>query len=242
MMADEYRVDLPVFQGPLDLLLSLIENEELEITEVSLARVTDQFLAYLERIEETSADSLADFLVVAAKLVLIKSRALLPRPEATPAEGDADIADDLMEQLRQYKLFKTAANGLDERQTQGLRTYLRVAAPPKVAAQPDLSDVTVADLLAAVREALRVAPPAEPVSQVVSPINITIQGQMELIRLRAVEHRRVVFQEILAQAQSRIEIAVTLLAILELLKRRQITVHQERLFGAIVIEPTPDAD
>lgn len=237
-MNDTYRVDLPAFQGPLDLLLSLVENEELEITEISLARVADQFLAYLERIEETRAESLADFLAVAAKLVLIKSRALLPQPVATAPNGEPDVADELLEQLRQYKLFKTVAGSLDERQTQGMRTYLRLAPPPKVTVQLDLQDVTIRDLLLAVQEALHVAPPAEPVSQVVSPVDITIKGQMEMIRLCALERRRVVFQEILAQARSRIEIAVTLLAILELLKQRQVTVSQEKLFGAIVIEPT----
>jgi segregation and condensation protein A len=237
-MGDNYRVDLPVFQGPLDLLLSLIEREELEITRVSLAQVTDQYLAYLEQIGETHADTLVDFLVVAAKLVLIKSQALLPRPPATAPEGEPDSGDDLVEQLRQYSLFKAAAGKLDERQTLGLRTYLRLAPPPKVEAQPDLSDVSLEDLLAAVRNAMSITPRPEPVSQVVSQVRITISGQMELIRQQATAQRRVIFQDVLAQAQSRIEIAVTLLAILELLKQREITVHQERLFGTIVIEPT----
>ncbi len=237
-MGEEYRVDLPVFQGPLDLLLSLIEREELEITRVSLAQVTDQYLAYLEQIEEAQADSLVDFLVVAAKLVLIKSRALLPRPPVTAPEGEPEVGDDLVEQLRQYRLFKAAAGKLDERQTLGLRTYVRLAPPPKVEAQPDLSDVSLEDLLAAVRNAMRVAPPAEPVSQMVSQVRITIKGQMEFIRQQAMAQRRVIFQEVLAQTQGRVEIAVTLLAILELLKQREITVHQERLFGTIVIEPT----
>jgi segregation and condensation protein A len=237
-MGDSYRVDLPVFQGPLDLLLSLIEREELEITRVSLAQVTDQYLAYLEQIGETHADTLVDFLVVAAKLVLIKSRALLPRPPTTAPEGEPDSGDDLVEQLRQYSLFKAAAGKLDERQTLGLRTYLRLAPSPKVEAQPDLSDVSLEDLLAAVRSAMSITPRPEPVSQVVSQVRITISGQMELIRQQATAQRRVIFQDVLAQAQSRIEIAVTLLAILELLKQREITVHQERLFGTIVIEPT----
>jgi segregation and condensation protein A len=237
-MGDNYRVDLPVFQGPLDLLLSLIEREELEITRVSLAQVTDQYLAYLEQIGETHADTLVDFLVVAAKLVLIKSRALLPRPPTTAPEGEPDSGDDLVEQLRQYSLFKAAAGKLDERQTLGLRTYLRLAPSPKVEAQPDLSDVSLEDLLAAVRSAMSITPRPEPVSQVVSQVRITISGQMELIRQQATAQRRVIFQDVLAQAQSRIEIAVTLLAILELLKQREITVHQERLFGTIVIEPT----
>ena len=104
-----YRVNLPVFEGPLGLLLSLIEREELDITKVSLAQVTDQYLAYLEQIEQVRPEILADFLVVAAKLILIKSQALLPRPPVISPEGEADVGDDLVEQLRMYKQFKAAA-------------------------------------------------------------------------------------------------------------------------------------
>ena len=236
-MSDDYRVDLPVFQGPLDLLLSLIERDELDITQVSLAQVADQYLAYLEQIEQAQIDLLVDFMVIAAKLVLIKSRALLPQPATTAMEGEQDVGQELVEQLRRYKQFKAVAGKLGERHQQGLRTFVRLAPPPKVEPQPDLSDVTLADLLEAVQQAMSVTPPSGSVGQVITQRHITISGQMALIRRECGQQRRLVFQEMLLTASGREEIAVTLLATLELLKRREITVRQERLFGAILIEP-----
>lgn len=238
-MEDNYRVNLPVFQGPLDLLLSLIERDELEITRVSLAQVTDQYLAYLEQIEEMRPDFLADFLVIAAKLLLIKSQALLPRPPAASPEAELDPGEELAQQLRLYKQFKTAALHLEERQKQGWRTFIRLAAPPKVESQPDLSEITLENLLAAVQQALLVAPAMPTVDQIVSRRHITIKGQMGLIHQRLSEHRQIIFQEMLTSAQDRLEIAVTLLAILELLKQREIIVIQETTFGKILIMLMP---
>jgi segregation and condensation protein A len=235
-MSEDYRVDIPIFQGPLDLLLSLIEREELDITQVSLAQVTDQYLAYLDQLEQAQMALMADFIVIAAKLVLIKSRALLPQPVATATEGEQDLGQELVEQLRRYKQFKIAAGKLGERYQQGLRTFLRLAPPPRIEPQPDLSDVTLADLMVAVREALNVIPPADPVGTVITRRKITTDEQMVLIRQRCQQQRHVIFQELLLEASGRVEIAVTLLALLELLKRREVTVHQERLFGNILIE------
>lgn len=232
----KYKVDLPVFQGPLDLLLNLIERDELEITQISLAQVADQYLAVLKQLEDAQPDFLVDFMVIAAKLVLIKSRALLPQPTTTVPEGEQDVGEDLVEQLRLYKQFKAAAGKLRERQEEGLRTFVRLAPPPKIEPHLDLSGVTLADLLAAVQEALDVFPPDESVGQVIPVVRITVRGQMESIRQQVRKKGRIIFQEILGVARGRVEIAVALLATLELLKRREITVQQEHLFGTIVIE------
>ena len=236
-MRDDYRVELPVFQGPLDLLLSLIEREELDITRVSLAQVTGQYLAYLEAMEQVPPELLADFLVVAAKLILIKSEALLPRPPAIVAESDGDAGDDLVEQLRLYKQFKAAAGRLRQREEDRLRTFIRLAPPPRVEARLDLTGVGVSDLLAAVREALQIAAPPPSVDQVVSQRKVTVRGQMELIRGRLRTQGRLLFQEMLARSADRVEIAVTFLAILELVKQFEVTVQQQNLFGPIIIEP-----
>ena len=131
-----YTVQLPVFEGPLDLLLQLIEHEELDVTKISLAQVTDQFLAYIKILESLNIADIAEFLVVAARLILIKSEALLPRPvERQP--GEADPADELARQLIAYKRYKEIAGGLHEREAAGLRAYLRLAPPPKVEAKLD---------------------------------------------------------------------------------------------------------
>jgi segregation and condensation protein A len=236
-MTERYRVQLPVFEGPLDLLLSLIEREELDITRVSLAQVTDQYLAYLDAIEQVRPEVLADFLVVAAKLILIKSQALLPRPPSIVFEADAGAGDDLVEQLRLYKQFKAVAGQLRHREDEGLRTYIRLAPPPKVEPRLDMTGIGLPDLLAAVREALQIAPPPPSVNGVVSQTKVTIGGQMDLIRRRLQAQGRALFQEILARSADRVEIAVTFLATLELIKQHEVAVHQEDLFGPIIIEP-----
>jgi segregation and condensation protein A len=112
----DYRIDLPAFSGPLDLLLHLIERQELDITAISLVQVTEQYLAQIEQLKENRIDELIDFLVIAARLVLIKSRALLPQtPVIIEGEEEEDPAEALVRQLRQYKRFKQAAAWLAAR-------------------------------------------------------------------------------------------------------------------------------
>jgi Segregation and condensation protein ScpA len=126
-----YTVQLPVFEGPLDLLLHLIERAELDITRVALAQVTDQFLGYLAAMQERHMDEVVSFLVIAARLLQIKSEALLPRPPQREA-GEEDPGEELARQLRLYKAFKKSAEFLQQRESLGLRSYLRLAPPPRV--------------------------------------------------------------------------------------------------------------
>jgi segregation and condensation protein A len=239
-----YQVELPVFEGPLDLLLRLIEREELDITTVALAQVTGQYLSYLSEIEEKRGSDLAAFLMVAAKLLLIKSRALLPQPP-TLSVSDEDVGDDLMYQLQIYKQFKEIAQHLRSREETGLRSYVRIARRPLTEPRLDLSGVTLDDLVVAARQAMETLP-ADPVGHVVTPVAVTIKQQIERIQSCLATSRRVRFREVLSSAASRVEIIVTLLALLELIKRDKVRVWQERLFGAILIEPRknggPDAD
>ena len=239
-----YEVKLAIFEGPLDLLLHLIKREELDITTVSLAQVTDQYLEYIGLLEELNAEILADFLVIAAKLLLIKSEMLLPRPPRTPGEEEEeDVGDELARQLIEYKKFKEAALELRQREETGLRAYVRIAPPPKLERpfgwtqdRPlDLEDVSLADLVEAVRRALDVRPPIPSVSEVVTPFTVTIAEKMALIEERLERQRRVSFDRLLDQASSRLEIIITFLAVLELIKLNGVKVQQERLFGEIVI-------
>ncbi len=234
-----FPVDLPVYQGPLDLLLQLIEREELDITKVALAQVTDQYLAHVRALEQQSLQDIADFLVVAARLVLIKSEAILPRPPER-APGEEDPGDELARQLIAYKKYKEIAGALHQREVEGLRTYLRLAAPPKVEGKLDLSNVGVDDLWKAVTRALALAPDAPPVSSVVAPAKITIRDKIRRVQAALRAGGRARFFDLLAEAKSRMEVMVTFFAILELVKQRRVTALQERLFGDIVIEPVGD--
>ncbi len=235
-----YQVKLPSFEGPLDLLLVLIEREELDITTVSLAAITGQYLESIRALERLDADTLADFLVVAAKLILIKSQALLPRPPDRAVEGEEDSGEDLVRQLIAYKHYKEVAHGLSEMEAAHRQTYIRVAPPPKIEAQVDLGGVAVDDLLRLVREALAVEKPRAPVDDVVRPYSLTIRDQIGLIQRRLARQPQVRFRRLLRQARSRVEIVVTFLAVLELLKRRAIQVQQEELFGDILIRPSDE--
>lgn len=229
-----YSVQLPVFTGPLDLLLQLVEREELEITAVALAQVTDQFLAAVRTIEALQLGDIADFLVVAAKLIYIKSEALLPRPHALRSEEE-DVGDELARQLLAYKKYKEIAGLLRERELQGLRTFVRIAAPPKIERKLDLSNVTPDDLLAAVRRAMAALPDGPLVSAVVVPPKITIRDQIRLIGAGLRSGGRVSFRDLLAQATTRMEIVVAFLAVLELIKQRRVMAIQEKVFSDIEI-------
>jgi segregation and condensation protein A len=219
--------------------LHLIEREELDITKVALARVTDQYVAYLAILKEIEAEFITDFLVVAAKLLLIKSQALLPKPPPSLAEEEEeDIGDQLAHQLRVYKQFKMVAEMLREREADGLRSFIRVALPPKLEPRLSFGEVSLEDLLTAVRQALEVRPADPAVGEVVSPVTVTIGEQMTLIRDELSHRRQIKFQSLLHRAASRVEIIVTFLAVLELIKQYVVEVQQDSLFGDIVIAPS----
>jgi segregation and condensation protein A len=231
-----YQIRLPVFEGPLDLLLQLTEREELDITAVALAQVTDQYLERLAELERRQTKDLADFLVVAAKLVLIKSLALLPRPsKSAPDDEMQQVGQDLVRQLQIYKQFKEIAGVLHEREARGLRSYIRLALPPRPAPQPELSEVTLQQLLTLAQEALEVTT-GPPVGQVVSPVTVTIEEQIDHIEHQLSRHHQIVFRALLSQAATRIEVIVTLWAVLELIKQDRVCVRQDHLFGEIVIQ------
>jgi segregation and condensation protein A len=228
-----YSVQTPVYEGPLDLLLNLIEHAELDITAVSLAMVTDQYLAYINSLEQINADEISAFLVIASKLLQIKSEALLPRPPERHSEED--VGQSLVDQLKLYKRFKEIGGWLLERQQKNLRTYLRLAPPPKVEAKLDLSNVTLDKLVAAAEVAFAREAAKKPLGEVIAPPRITIREKIDLIAQTLKEVERSTFRTLLTQGASRLEIVVTFLAMLELIKRYRIQAAQEGLFGDIEI-------
>jgi segregation and condensation protein A len=235
-----YQVRLTVFEGPLDLLLHLIEREELDITRVSLARVTDQYLDYLHALEELQVQDLSDFVEVAARLLLIKSQALLPRPPAPAAGEEEDPGDELLRQLHAYKKFKEAAKHLEARQVEGQRSYIRLAAQPFIEAGIEhLEPVSIDTLLSTARNVLQARKPTPSAPDVVVPFTLSIGDQIELITQRLAQRPSIEFFELLSSEYSRQEIAVTLLAVLELIKRRRAQASQEHMFGRIIIHRAP---
>lgn len=233
-----YTVTIPVYEGPLDLLLQLIEHAELDITAVALAQVTDQYLAYIHQMQ-VPADQISAFLVVAAKLLQIKSEALLPRPPVHEA-GEEDLGEALARQLQIYKRFKELANWLEGRETRHLRTYLRIAPPLKVEGRLDLSDITLADLLAAAEGVFAEEAEKQALGTVITAPRITIREKITLIAERLGQANNIPFNSLLGRKPSRLEVVVTFLALLELIKRYRVAARQTGLFSEIEIEKMED--
>lgn len=235
-------IDLPAFSGPLDLLLYLIERNELDITAISLGKVAEQYLQQVAELKEQRIDQLIDFLVIGAQLALIKSRALLPKPPPILAEQEEeeDPAEALARRLRSYKRFKEVASWFAQREAKGWRHYIRVAPSPypTPVAQLDTSNLTAEVLYTAVLDALRRAERLDDSVRVAQKRTITIEGQIGRLRRLMHQHGRISFGRFLSPSPSRAELSVSLLAILELVKRREIEAQQSEMFGHIDIVAT----
>jgi segregation and condensation protein A len=230
-----YEVATPVYQGPLDLLLQLIERAELDITRLSLAHVTDQYLEYLQNLAEHSAEEISAFLVIASKLIQIKSEMLLPRPPSRDA-GEEDPAEALARQLLLYRQYKLVAKTLDALQRSDRRTYVSYAPIPEIEGKFELTGLDEIDLRAAYFEVMA-RRPAEPVSldeQIAAP-KVTIRQKVRLVTDYLRRFGRTNFRALLGKRFSREEVGVTFLAILELIKLNFIEARQSGLFTEIDI-------
>jgi segregation and condensation protein A len=234
-----YTVRTTVYEGPLDLLLDLIERAELDVTSVSLAVVTDQYLTSIRGLEQLNADEISAFLVIAAKLLQIKSEALLPRPPVR-APGEEDVGRSLVDQLKLYKRFKEIGSWMNDRQNANLRTFLRVAPPPKIEPKLDLSNLTLEKLIGAAQEAFAKDWNKQPLGVIIAAPRVTIREKIDLITKMMQDVGRSNFRALLNQGASRLEVVVTFLAMLELVKRYRIQARQEGLFSDIEIDRTED--
>ena len=226
-----FQFQLPVFEGPLDLLLNLIEREELDVTVVSLVQVTDQYLSYLHDGERVDATALAEFIAIGARLILLKSRALLPKPPAED-EIEDDYGDDLVRRLREYKRFKEVAGALRDLEERGLRAYPRMAPPLGLPLPTGLDGVTL-DLLAdIVREVLERTTEEEPV-EVIPRHEVTVEEKVTELSLALKGQRRVSFRAFISTCRSKLEVIVSFLAVLELIKGLQLVAEQDAQFGDI---------
>jgi segregation and condensation protein A len=237
--AHRYTVATPIFEGPLDLLLHLIERAELDITRLALAQVTDQYLEHLHTMSVLAAEEVSAFLVVAARLLQIKSEALLPRPPVHD-EGEEDPGEALARQLIEYRKYKKIAGWLSEREAAGLRTYLRLAPPIRLDSPLDLNGMGIPDLVEAARQVLSRLDQRPELRIVVAPPRVTIRQKIGLIFKQLHQKGKETFLNLLREAHSRLEVVVTFLAMLELIKRQRVQVRQELLFGEIILEPAQD--
>lgn len=226
-----YHIQLPQFEGPLELLSALIEKQKLDVTRVSLAQVTDQYLEHISREDEISLENLSWFLVIASRLILIKSKALLPL--LTFDDEEEEEIQDLEYQLREYKKFKEAALRLkgmfDSRQ--GMRSregYFGVQSlfyPPQ--------DVGPNDLKLYFLNVLSEIPVFEKLEEKMMEEVVTLEEK--IVSLQEMLWRKVEtsFAEIVANAKDRVDVIVSFLAMLELVKQRMVHAEQGGLFSEI---------
>lgn len=232
---DAFEVQLEVFSGPLGLLLHLIESQQLDVLTVPLADLADGYVGHLAA-HPVAAEDLADFVSVAAQLILLKSRRLLPgeSPATTPTEADEPDEGELRRRLLEYRALRDAARELGERDCVAplFRREPResdLPAAPAPALDPRLLGEAL-DRLAAIPE------PAPPPPEVV-PREVTIGMQIVALQAAMRGVGSVVLQHVLAACRSRTQVTVTLLAALELVRRRQVTMDQDELFGPITMRP-----
>lgn len=231
---DKYKVNIEKFEGPLDLLLKLIEKEKLDITEVSLKKVTDQFLEHIKDLEEIEADNLADFLILASQLILIKSRALLPDLDI---EDEEEIsAEELALRLKEYKRFKEQSEKINEIYKNNKIAFEQefclqkndVFAPGKNLKLESLNNAMKAIVLSiskfkdlakkTVRQTISIKERIADLQQIIS----------KQVKLK--------FKNIIKNSHNRMEAVVSFLALLELIKRQVVDVNQDEIFGDILLK------
>ena len=232
----DYRVDLEIFRGPLDLLLFLVRRNEVDICDIPIATITDQYLQYLRLLQAVDVDLAGDFLVMASTLMEIKSRMLLPQGEQT-ADADDDPRRELVRQLLEYRKFKDAAALLEERAQAHAARFQRVPTPPceDDPAQQPIKPVELWDLASALSRLLRETQATSPRAIVYD--ETPIQVYMDEVAQRLGDRGRLTFSELFAGQGDRGRVIGLFLALLELVRAGRIRAEQNDLFAEIWILP-----
>ena len=238
-METEYKVRLEVFEGPLDLLLYLIKRDELDIYDISLERITQQYLEYLQAFKELNIDVAGEFVVMAANLIYLKSRSLLPADQQPPEE-DVDEDDprwDLIRQLIEYKKFKEAASHLQARELEQERIFARIGDGIVPEMMPlHLGEVGIFQLINAFQNVIKRLEAKDDLREIFGE-NFTVSDKIERILQMLARDTSVRFSELFVRMASRVEIVVTFLALLELIRLKQVRAIQPDEFEEIEIVP-----
>lgn len=246
LLPDEYKVNLEVFEGPLDLLLYLIRKDELDIYDIPIDRITEQYTEYLNVMKMLDLNMAGEFIVMAATLALIKSRMLLPvedqGDDSDTEEEGKDPRWDLVKQLLAYKKFKDAADNLLQLELKQQNVFGSaggvLVSDEDLKEEKTLGEVCLFDLIDAFNDVLsRTTIP--PIGEI-EPIRWTVPDKIDLILKLVHTDKKVAFSTLFSPTSPRGEIIVTFLALLELLRLRQITAVQDASFTEIVVTPLED--
>ena len=231
-----YHFELEQFQGPLDVLLELIEREKLDITEVSLAKITDQFLAYIDRNQDIHLEHLAGFLSIATRLILIKSRALLP--VLTFTEEEEESIHDLEEHLRLYQLYREQAKKLDALSNTNNRLFSRESFLGFKSIYYPPTDIDVHDLKDALLGIIGTIEPLVSLPEQELMTIVTLEERILHFKQHLTERVETSFHEFLGDTSERVDIIVSFLAVLELIKQRYVHASQHTALSSITLTRT----
>lgn len=237
---ETYSVKIPVFEGPLDLLLHLIKENKIDIYDIPISVITGQYLKYIELMKELNLEIAGEFLVMAATLIHIKSRVMLPVDEEAPQEEQEDPRLELVQRLLEYQAYKDAALGLKEKEEEWQNVFHREPADEKEEPETEspemyLFDVNLFDLLGAFRKILDKAPPE--ILEITREA-LTVKDKIALITEMLEGQETMRFEDLFKKDRSRPQVIVTFIALLELIRLGLARVYQEKDFGNIwVINP-----
>jgi len=231
----DYKVKLDAFEGPLDLLLHLIKKNEVDIWDIPISAITSQYLHYIEMMKLLNLDLAGDFLLMAATLIHIKSRMLLPQTDDEDAEEEeTDPREDLVRRLLEYRKYKEASRELAERDVTGRDVFLLgFSEEIDSAPEEDSHDVSLFDLLEALNDLLNDAPRIT--SHNVSLETVSVKEKIDIILERLEREGRITFQSLFDQDTAKEHIIAIFLAILELAKRKSVRAFQGENFGTISV-------
>jgi segregation and condensation protein A len=237
-MESDYKVKLEIFEGPLDLLLYLIKRDEIDIYDISLERITRQYLEYLEAFKQLNIELAGEFVVMAANLIYLKSRSLLPVDQQPPEEDveEDDPRWELIRQLIEYKKFKEAAAQLHVRELEQERMFTRDGGAVALLQEAPLrlGEVGIFQLINAFQNVIKRVEAREDLREIFGE-HFTVSEKIDMILRRVADGARIQFSELFGEVASRVEIVVTFLALLELIRLKQIRALQPDPFGEIEI-------
>ncbi len=241
-MDKDYKVKLEIFEGPLDLLLFLIKRDEIDIYDIPIERITSQYLEYLEAFQELDLDIAGEFVLMAANLIYIKSRSLLPVQErqGEEEEEEADPRWELVRQLLEYKKFKDAGAHLGELEAAQCAVFPHIPEAPSAEPERRIEEVSIFDLIAAFQKLLKKAAKTEDLREIFEE-NYTVSDKIDWMMKVTASGKVLRLSTIFEASVSRTEMVVTFLAILELTRLKQLQLRQVENFGDIEIQRREDA-
>jgi segregation and condensation protein A len=234
-MEDAINIKLPVFEGPFDLLLHLIKENKIDIYDIPISLITSQYLQYIDMMKELKLEIAGEFLVMAATLIHIKSKMLLPPGEEAPSEEQEDPRQELVQKLIEYQHFKEAALSFRKREEEWMKIFHREPVSDLDDGEIYLSDVSLFDLLDAFKKVLETAPP-EVAS--ITKETLTVKDRMSVIVEQLETSEAIRFEDIFQGSVTRIQLIITFVALLELIRLGIARAYQEKEFSTIwVINP-----